>query len=127
VEGTLDGAYLVALVVALWGTGIALGTERSAAELLAPTRRAGLLGRVALVDVVIAPLVAGMACRRAAPRLAARLPRPLTLASNVGLATVVAIVLARDADAVVGSAGERVPLATALVIRRRHAPMPSTA
>lgn len=206
-DGALDAAYLVALVVALWGTGIALGAEHAASELLAPVSRAGLLGRVALVDVlllpllvwvlvrllevpddyavglllvgmasagplgikaaqlagadvpaavslvlalelanlvaipfwaavllpdgtevapldvlgtllimVVAPLAIGMACRRAAPRLAAHLPRPLTLLSNVGLVAVVAIVLARDADKVVDAMGERVPLVAALAV-----------
>jgi BASS family bile acid:Na+ symporter len=207
VDGALDNGYLVALVVALWGTGVALGAEHAASELLAPVRRAGLLGRVGVVDVVllpllvwalvqllqvpddyaiglllvgmasagplgikaaqlagadvpaavslvlvleianlvaipfwaalllpaaadvdpldvlgtllimvVAPLAIGVASRRAAPRLAARAPRPLTLASNVGLAAVVVIVLARDADAVVESVGARVPLVAAVAV-----------
>ena len=69
-----------------------------------------------LLVMVVAPLAIGMACRRAAPRLAAHLPRPLTLGSNVGLVAVVAIVLARDADQVVDAMGERVPLVAVLAI-----------
>jgi BASS family bile acid:Na+ symporter len=207
VDGSLDDGYLVALVVALWGTGVALGAEHAASELLAPVRRAGLLGRVGLVDVLLLPLLVwalvrllevpedyavglllvgmasagplgikaaqlagadvpaavslvlvlelanlvaipfwaavllpdgtdvspldvlatllvmvaapfacGIACRRIAPGLAARLPGPLTLASNAGFVAVVAIVLARDADAVVESADERVPLVAAVAV-----------
>ena len=56
-DGALDVAYLVALVVALWGTGIALGAEHAASEFLAPVSRAGLLRRVALVDVLFFPLL----------------------------------------------------------------------
>ena len=56
-DDALDMTYVVALVVALWGTGLSLGTAHPASELLGPVRRARLLGRVALVDVVVLPLV----------------------------------------------------------------------
>lgn len=72
-----------------------------------------------LLVMVVAPLAIGTACRRAAPRLAAHLPRPLTLGSNVGLVAVVAIFLARDADQVVDAMGEASLLSPCWPLRPR--------
>lgn len=54
-DGSANGIYLATLVVALWGTGLALGLSLGARALAAPLRRPALLGRVALVDVVVLP------------------------------------------------------------------------
>jgi BASS family bile acid:Na+ symporter len=69
-----------------------------------------------LLLLVLLPLAAGLACRRVAPRQAGRLALPLTTASNVALAVVVAIVLVRDSGAVATAAGEGVPLAAGLAV-----------
>ena len=57
VEGLLDGIYLAALLVALWGTGLGLGMSHAVSELVEPARRPGLMLRVAVVDVVALPLL----------------------------------------------------------------------
>jgi BASS family bile acid:Na+ symporter len=62
-DGLLDGIYLAALVVALWGTGLGLGMSHAFSELVEPLRRRGLMLRVALVDVVALPLLVWMLVR----------------------------------------------------------------
>jgi BASS family bile acid:Na+ symporter len=207
VDGLLDGAYLVALVVALWSTGLAIGVRHRVSELVAPLRRGGLLARVCLVDVVavpllvwalvrvvgvpgdyavglllvgiaaagplgikaaqlakadvavavslvvvlelvnlaaipvwaalllpagaaiepveivvtlvalvVAPLAVGLGARRVVAARADRIAAWATTASNVGLALAVAVVLARDADAVVAAVSERAPLVAFLAV-----------
>ena len=56
-DGLLDGIYLAALVVALWGTGLGLGMSHAVSELVEPARRPGLMLRVAVVDVIALPLL----------------------------------------------------------------------
>jgi BASS family bile acid:Na+ symporter len=54
---SLDSAYTLALVVALWSMGLGLGMSHRPAEVLAPLRRRSLFARVAAVDVVVLPLL----------------------------------------------------------------------
>ena len=54
-DGFLGAAYAVGAVVALWSAGVGIGVDHSIREVLAPLRRGGLFGRVALVDVLVLP------------------------------------------------------------------------
>ncbi|HEY7011095.1 MAG TPA: bile acid:sodium symporter [Jatrophihabitantaceae bacterium] len=52
-----DGLYNVALVVALWATGLALGLSLKPADLLAPFRNVSLLARVFALDALVIPVL----------------------------------------------------------------------
>ncbi len=54
-NGFLGAAYAIGAVIALWAAGIGIGMDHSIREVLAPLRRGGLFGRVALVDVLVLP------------------------------------------------------------------------
>ena len=54
-DGFLGAAYAAGAVVALWSAGIGIGMDHSIREVLAPLRRGGLFGRVAIVDVLVLP------------------------------------------------------------------------
>lgn len=56
-EGPLDATYLVALVAALWATGLALGISHDLTALVEPLRRTGLLLRIAAVDLLLFPII----------------------------------------------------------------------
>lgn len=56
-DGALDVAYAVALVVALCANGLAVGLGHRRDALLAPLRRPRLLAAVVVVDVVVVPLL----------------------------------------------------------------------
>ncbi len=56
-DGALDLAYALALVVALWANGLAVGLAHRLGDLAAPLRRARLVAAVAVVDVVLVPLL----------------------------------------------------------------------
>lgn len=206
-DGVLDGMYVAALVVALWGTGLALGMSHGVRELFEPVRRKGLMLRVAAIDVVVLPLVvwalvrvfavpgdyaiglllvgvasagplgikaaqiaradvpaavafvvvlelvnlaaipfwvavllppgtevdtlavvrtmvvmvvlplaAGIGVRRLAQARSERLTELALRVSDLGLRIVIALVLVRDADAVIEAAGELVPVVAALAV-----------
>jgi BASS family bile acid:Na+ symporter len=208
VDGALDLAYALALVLALWANGLAVGLAHGRRELVRPLRRVRLVAAVAVVDVVavpllvwalvrafgvpgddavglllvgiasagplgiavtqlargdvalaaalvvvlelanlvaiplwaivllpdgvdvpvaqmvatllalvVAPVGAGALWRhRSAERGAVHLVRPLRVVSVVALAAVVAIVLARDGDALGETFGEQVPIVAALAV-----------
>lgn len=69
-----------------------------------------------LLVMVVLPLVAGICVRRLAPAGARRLATTAVRVSDVGLWVVIALVLVRDADAVVDAVGERVPVVAALAV-----------
>ena len=206
-NSALGIAYLAGVVVALWASGLELGIQKSSAALAAPLRRVSLLGRVAVVDVIILPLlvwslvtlvdvpegyrnglllvgiasagplgvratqlargdaatalslvvvlelvnlaavplwiavllpsgthiapgsmlatllllvllplVAGLGCRRFAPRLASRLTPLLSPVANVAIVLAIAAVLVRDADVVYEALGEHVPAVAIITV-----------
>ena len=53
----LGTAYAIGAVVALWAAGVGIGMDHSIHEMLDPLRRVGLVGRVAVVDVLVLPLL----------------------------------------------------------------------
>jgi BASS family bile acid:Na+ symporter len=207
VDDVLEAAYLAGAVVALWAAGLELGLREPLGALVAPLRRARLLARISLVDVVflpllvwalvqladvpagyatglllvgvasagplavkaaqlaradaatalslvvllelvnlaaipvwaalilpagtnlevqpvlvtlvaliVLPLAAGVACRRLAPQLVARLGHLLPRVANVGLVVAVGAVVTRDAEVVWDALGERVPLVAAAAV-----------
>lgn len=71
---------------------------------------------VTVVGFIMLPLVVGGVWRRRSPDRAPRLVPYATRASNLGLALVIAIVLARDGDTVAAAAADWVPLAAALAV-----------
>ncbi len=71
---------------------------------------------VALVAVVLLPLVIGLACRRLFPAFSRRVSPKLPKVGSAALLLAVGTVLLRDGDAIVRSAGERVPIVAALAV-----------
>lgn len=56
-NSALGTTYTVALIVALWSSGLELGIRHSVGAVLAPLRRRDLLLRLAAVELVILPLL----------------------------------------------------------------------